>query len=92
MTFPVRFGVGVSLNTTARTLTPEEMAHHRAMMREKEILVGFVMAQARVSQEEAQYLVESGAWTAAMAKLNLLALDRMRSAEKPVMLTEGTDG
>lgn len=88
----VRFGVGVSVDVTSREFTEQEMALRRKAERERDILVGFVMSQAKVSQEDAEHLVGSGMWDSAMKGLRIRTHERRVQMETPVMLTEGTDG
>lgn len=88
----MRFGVGVSMDTTARVFTEEEQGRRRKEARDREILVGVIMYQAKLSQEEAEHVLSSGLWELAMAGLHSEMSRRRRDLETPVMLTEGTDG
>lgn len=92
MSFPVRFGVGVSVDVSSRFLTEEEQERRRKEVRDREILVGVIMDQAKLPQEEAEHVLSSGLWELAMAGLRSEMSRRRRDLETPVMLTEGTDG
>lgn len=92
MSLPVRFGVGVSVDVSSRFLTEEEQGRRRKEVRDREILVGFIMAQAKVSQEDAEYVVSSGLWELTMSDVRAAVRQRRQRLETPVMLTEGTDG
>lgn len=79
-----------------RQALAEEAARERRTEREREILVGFIMVQAKVSEADAEFLLTSGQWELAMSNVRSYVLFNHAQAEapatEPIMLTESTDG
>lgn len=77
-------------SATGRKVEGEEAEQYRIRVRQRR--VGQIMAAVPTSEDDAAYLLDSGQWELAMSNLRYAVRTRGECLEKPVMLTEGTDG